>query len=72
MWPATQTLAATLNHAAFNFANALGPFLAGLALSAGHGWGSTGLVGAALAGAGIVVLAVAYAESRRSPHALCA
>ena len=60
-----QTLAAALNHAAFNFANALGPFVAGLALSAGAGWAATGWVGAALSAAGIAVLALAWAESRR-------
>ncbi len=68
-----QTLAATLNHAAFNFANALGPYVAGLALTAGYGWGSTGLVGTALACGGIVVLGIAYLDARRTPaHAICA
>ena len=33
-----QNMAAAMNHAAFNAANALGPFLAGLALTAGWGW----------------------------------
>ncbi|HEX8414782.1 MAG TPA: MFS transporter, partial [Sphingomicrobium sp.] len=37
-----QTLAAALNHSAFNAANALGPWLGGLAISAGYGWESTG------------------------------
>jgi predicted MFS family arabinose efflux permease len=41
-----QTLAAALNHSAFNFANALGPWLGGLAIAAGYGWASTGWVGA--------------------------
>ncbi|MBE9635718.1 MFS transporter [Salipiger mangrovisoli] len=59
-----QTLAAALNHAAFNAANALGPFLAGRALAAGHGWGSTGQVGAALAAGGIVMLGLAWMEGR--------
>ena len=61
-----QTLAAALNHAAFNAANALGPVLAGLALTAGFGWGVTGQVGAALAVGGIVVLGIAWLDSRRS------
>ncbi|SFD69025.1 MFS transporter [Roseivivax sediminis] len=65
-----QTLAAALNHAAFNFANALGPFAAGLALSAGHGWASTGLVGAALSAGGIAVLGLAWMDARRRPGAL--
>ncbi|MBE3636702.1 MFS transporter [Mangrovicoccus algicola] len=60
-----QNLAAALNHAAFNFANAIGPLLAGLALSAGYGWAATGWVGAVLALCGIAVLGVAWAESRR-------
>ena len=59
-----QTLAAAMNHAAFNLANALGPFLAGLALSAGFGWAATGWVGAAMAAAGIAVLAIAFADAR--------
>lgn len=67
-----QTLAAALNHAAFNAANALGPFLAGLALRAGYGWGSTGVVGAGLALAGIAMLGLAWADARkqRTPRAL--
>lgn len=60
-----QTLAAALNHAAFNAANALGPLLAGLALSAGYGWASSGVVGAGLAIGGILVLALAWAHARR-------
>ena len=60
-----QTLAAALNHAAFNFANALGPFLAGIALSAGAGWAATGWVGAGLSMAGIAVLGLVWAEARR-------
>ncbi|PIL19898.1 hypothetical protein P775_12530 [Puniceibacterium antarcticum] len=67
-----QTLAAVLNHAAFNFANAMGPYLAGLALSAGYGWGSTGIVGATLACGGILVLGLAFADSRRTPRTVCA
>jgi DHA1 family inner membrane transport protein len=44
-----QTLAAALNHSAFNFANALGAWLGGLAIAAGWGWLSLGRVGAVLA-----------------------
>ena len=54
-----QGLAAALNHSAFNTANALGPWLAGLAVAAGHGWTSTGWVGCALALGGLAVWAVA-------------
>lgn len=50
-----QTLAAASNHAAFNVANALGPWLGGLAISAGFGWTSTGYIGAITALAGLLV-----------------
>ncbi len=53
-----QSLAAALNHSAFNVANALGPWLGGLAIAAGYGLTSTGYVGAALALAGLVVWAI--------------
>ena len=44
-----QTMAAALHHAAFNIANALGPWLAGLAITAGMGWTAPGWVGLCLA-----------------------
>ncbi|MEW2075547.1 MFS transporter [Streptomyces sp. NPDC017966] len=47
------TMAAASNHSAFNLANAGGAWLGGLALSAGWGWTSPALVGAALAVAGL-------------------
>lgn len=59
-----QTLAAALNHSAFNTANALGPWLGGMAISAGFGWTSTGYVGSGLALAGLLIWAVAVADSR--------
>ncbi|MEH3104792.1 MAG: MFS transporter [Sphingomonas phyllosphaerae] len=61
-----QALAAALNHSAFNTANALGPWLGGMAIAAGWGWTSTGPVGAALAVAGLVVLAISWAVDRRA------
>ncbi|WP_265500471.1 MFS transporter [Paracoccus beibuensis] len=60
-----QNMAAAMNHAAFNAANALGPFLAGLALAAGWGWRAPGLVGVALTAAGAVVLAFAVRRDRK-------
>lgn len=54
-----QGLAAALNHSAFNTANALGPWLGGMAIAAGYGWTSTGLVGTALAMAGLTIWAIA-------------
>jgi DHA1 family inner membrane transport protein len=58
-----QTLAAALNHSAFNVANALGPLLGGIAIAHGYGLASTGLVGSALALAGLMVCAVALKTS---------
>lgn len=61
-----QTLAAALNHSAFNTANALGPWLGGMAIAAGYGWTSTGWVGAALALGGFALWAVALLDQRAS------
>ncbi|PSJ38557.1 MFS transporter [Allosphingosinicella deserti] len=59
-----QSLAAALNHSAFNFANALGPWLGGLAIAAGYGWTSTGWVGAALALGGLLFWALSLQHAR--------
>lgn len=60
-----QTLAAALNHSAFNTANALGPWLGGMAIAAGHGWTSTGWVGCALALGGFAIWALAVLDDRQ-------
>jgi DHA1 family inner membrane transport protein len=60
-----QTLAAALHHSAFNVANALGPWLGGLSIAAGHGLVSTGWIGSALALGGLAVFIVAIALERR-------
>lgn len=67
-----QTLAAASHHAAFNAANALGPWLGGLAISAGWGWTSTGYVGAAMALLGIAIYAWAAATLRPQREACAA
>jgi DHA1 family inner membrane transport protein len=56
-----QTLAASLNHSAFNVANALGAWLGGVAIDRGLGWSSTGWVGALLAVAGLAVFLASVA-----------
>lgn len=61
-----QTLAAALNHSAFNVANALGPWLAGLALTAGFGLPATGWVGVGLALGGLAIWAISLAADRQS------
>jgi DHA1 family inner membrane transport protein len=60
-----QNLAAALNHSAFNVANALGPWLGGMAIAAGYGLTSTGYVGCALALGGLVVWAVSLQRGDR-------
>lgn len=60
-----QTLAAASHHAAFNAANALGPWLGGMAITAGYGWTSTGYVGASTALAGLLI----YAWAARTAQA---
>jgi DHA1 family inner membrane transport protein len=50
-----QMIAASLNHSAFNVANALGPFFASFALTFGWGLPATGYVGAAMAGCGLIL-----------------
>ena len=64
-----QSLAAALNHSAFNVANALGPWLGGLAIAAGFGWTSTGWVGCVLALGGFAAWVVAWIADR-SPGAV--
>ncbi len=59
-----QALAAALNHSAFNTANAIGPWLGGLAIAGGFGWTSTGIVGCALALGGFAIWAVALLVER--------
>jgi len=59
-----QSLAAALNHAAFNVANALGPWLGGMAIAAGFGLTATGYVGCALASGGLVIWAVSRSRPR--------
>ncbi|MWD28147.1 MFS transporter [Aquicoccus sp. SCR17] len=63
-----QQLAAALNHAAFNAANALGPFLAAQAVAAGYGFPASGYVGAGLSVAGIAVFAITLWDARRHPE----
>jgi DHA1 family inner membrane transport protein len=60
-----QMLGAALNHSALNIANALGAWLGGLVIAAGYGYRAPSLVGAALAAAGLVPLAVSALLRRR-------
>jgi DHA1 family inner membrane transport protein len=53
-----QTLAAALNHSAFNIANALGAWAGGVTIASGYGWTSTGWVGALFALGGLGMFAI--------------
>ena len=66
---AAQTLAAAGNHAALNFANALGAWVGGLVIAAGYGYTAPSLVGAGLALLGLAILGVSLLVHRRDhPH----
>jgi MFS transporter, DHA1 family, inner membrane transport protein len=65
-----QTLAAALNHSAFNIANALGAWLGGIAIAGGLGWASTGWVGALLALGGLLIFAASLAVQARNKREL--
>jgi DHA1 family inner membrane transport protein len=66
-----QTLAAALNHSAFNISNAIGASLGGLSIAAGLGWESTGWVGSILAALGVGLMCVSVViqrlKQRRNP-----
>ncbi|WP_067647570.1 MFS transporter [Nocardia harenae] len=61
-----QTLAAALNHAALNIANAAGAWLGGLVIAAGYGYTAPAAVGAALAVTGVVLFTITVALARRN------
>lgn len=62
-----QTMAAAMNHSAFNFANAAGAFLGGLAINAGYGFASTGWVGVVLSAAGLGMFFWMLIDAKRAP-----
>ena len=64
-----QTIGAASNHASLNIANAAGAALGGLVIAAGYGYRATGVVGAALAAAGFVVLVAAALLARPGQRA---
>lgn len=60
-----QTMAAALNHSAFNTGNALGALLGGIVIAAGWGWSAPSWVGVGLAAAGLAILGASVALERR-------
>lgn len=59
-----QSLAASLNHSAFNIANALGAFLGGWLISHSMGWLAPIWVGVILSLGGLVILLVAFQHEK--------
>ena len=58
------SLSAAMNHAAFNFANALGAWLGGIVITAGLGYRAPAWVGVGLCLAGLVVIIIAIVLRR--------
>ncbi|MBF0663183.1 MFS transporter [Rhodococcus sp. (in: high G+C Gram-positive bacteria)] len=54
-----QTLAASLHHAAFNLANAIGAAIGGAVIAAGFGYTAPAAAGVILAAAGVLIFAIA-------------
>ncbi|AFT99008.1 MFS transporter [Nocardia brasiliensis] len=67
-----QTLAAALNHAALNIANAAGAWLGGAVIAAGLGYTAPAMVGAGLAVIGVVLFAVTVWAARRDARLVAA
>jgi MFS transporter, DHA1 family, inner membrane transport protein len=67
-----QMLGAALNHSALNLANALGAWVGGLVIAAGLGYRAPSLVGAGLAAAGLVPLAISAVLRRREQRTAAA
>ncbi len=60
-----QTLAAALNHSAFNISNAIGASLGGLSIAYGFGWTSTGWVACSLAILGLLLMSISMFYQKR-------
>ena len=61
-----QGLAASLNHSAFNIANAFGAFLGGWLISQGLGWLAPIWVGVLLSLGGLIILLLAFQHEKKS------
>lgn len=63
----SQQMAVSLSASAFNIANAIGPWLASLAIGAGFGFAQSGYVGVLLTLTGISIFAWAVLDARSNP-----
>ncbi|MFJ3382661.1 MULTISPECIES: MFS transporter [unclassified Curtobacterium] len=61
-----RTIAAALNHSAFNIGNSLGAALGGAVIAAGFGFVAPGWLGIGLALLGVVMTSISYGFERRS------
>ena len=61
-------LASTVNQGAFNFGNAGGAWIGGLALTGGLAYGNIPWIGAGLAGAALALSVVSYWLDGRAPN----
>ena len=64
----SQTLAAALNHSAFNVSNALGAAAGGAGISTGLGWASTAWIGMFFGIAGIALMALTVTSAKKQPN----
>ncbi|MFP8966017.1 MFS transporter [Pokkaliibacter sp. CJK22405] len=62
-----QSVAAALNHSAFNIANAIGAWFGGVVISMHYGWAATGWAGVMLAVGGLVIMFFSILLERRRP-----
>jgi DHA1 family inner membrane transport protein len=61
-----RTIAAALNHSAFNIGNSLGAALGGAVIAAGFGFVAPGWLGIGLALLGVGMTAISYGVERRT------
>ncbi len=61
----SEMLGSAMNQSAFNMGNASGAFLAGLPIAMGYGYTSADFVGAALAGAGVMIAGLIVLSGKR-------
>ncbi|MFL6173951.1 MAG: MFS transporter [Marmoricola sp.] len=62
-----EMLGAALNHSALNVANGLGAWLGAVVIAGGHGYRAPSLVGAGLAGLGLLVFLLGLTRTRSAP-----
>lgn len=64
----SEMLGSSMNQSAFNMGNAFGAFFAGIPIALGFGFTSATLVGAVMAGAGVIIAIVIITMRKRKEH----